>query len=339
MTLPVTQLDDWQQLLSHTIDDPAELLRLLELPAELLPPAQAAAGDFALRVPLPYLKRIRKGDPHDPLLRQVLPLGAERISVPGYITDPLAEMAANHHDGLIHKYKGRVLLILTGACAINCRYCFRRHFPYEDNRLGPEQWQQVLDYLRQHTGVNEVIFSGGDPLATSDKRLARMIRDLADIPHLSRIRVHSRLPVVIPQRVTDSLIGALTGTRLQAVMVLHVNHASEMDQAVDRAVAQLRHAGVTLLNQSVLLRGVNDSVEALQALSERLFAAGVLPYYLFVLDAVAGAAHFDVSDDEARTLMRALQAELPGFLLPRLAREIPGRPSKTLLALAGDSTA
>ncbi|UTW10327.1 EF-P beta-lysylation protein EpmB [Marinobacterium rhizophilum] len=339
MTLPVTQLDDWQQLLSHTIDDPAELLRLLELPAELLAPARAAAADFALRVPVPYLKRIRKGDPDDPLLRQVLPLGAERLSVPGYVSDPLAEMAANHQDGLIHKYKGRVLLILTGACAINCRYCFRRHFPYEDNRLGPEQWQQVLDYLRRHSEVNEVIFSGGDPLATSDKRLARMVRDLADIPHLSRVRVHSRLPVVIPQRVTDSLIEALTGTRLQSLMVLHVNHASEIDQDVDQAVLRLKRAGVTMLNQSVLLRGVNDSVSALQALSERLFAAGVLPYYLFVLDAVAGAAHFDVSDDEARSLMRALQAELPGFLLPRLAREIPGRPAKTLLALGGDSTA
>ncbi len=339
MTLPVTQLEDWQQLLSHTIDDPAELLRLLELPAELLSPARAAAGDFALRVPVPYLKRIRKGDPDDPLLRQVLPLDAELLSVPGYVSDPLAEMAANHRDGLIHKYKGRVLLILTGACAINCRYCFRRHFPYDDNRLGPEQWQQVLTYLRQQPQVNEVIFSGGDPLATSDRRLARMVRDLAEIPHLRRVRVHTRLPVVIPQRVTDSLVDALTGTRLQCVMVLHANHANEIDLDVDLAVLQLKRAGVTMLNQSVLLRGVNDSVSALQALSERLFAAGVLPYYLFVLDAVAGAAHFDVSDDEARALMRALQAELPGFLLPRLAREIPGRPAKTLLALGGDSTA
>jgi EF-P beta-lysylation protein EpmB len=339
MKLPVTLLDDWQQLLSHTIDDPAELLRLLELPDALLAEALAAAGDFALRLPKPYLNRIRKGDPDDPLLRQVLPLGAERLHVPGYVTDPLAEMAANHHDGLIHKYKGRVLLILTGACAINCRYCFRRHFPYDDNRLGPEQWQQVLEYLRQQPQVNEVIFSGGDPLATSDKRLARMIRDLADIPHLSRIRVHSRLPVVIPQRVTDSLIDALTGTRLRPVMVLHANHANEIDAEVDLAVNRLKRAGVTMLNQSVLLRGVNDSVDALQALSERLFAAGVLPYYLFVLDAVAGAAHFDVSDNEAKALMQALQAELPGFLLPRLAREIPGRPSKTLLAFGGDSTA
>lgn len=339
MNLPVTLLDDWQQLLSHTIDDPAELLRLLELPDALLAPALAAAGDFPLRVPRPYLNRIRKGDPDDPLLRQVLPLGAERLQVPGYVTDPLAELAANHQDGLIHKYKGRVLLILTGACAINCRYCFRRHFPYDDNRLGPEQWQQVLAYLHQQPQVNEVIFSGGDPLATSDKRLARMIRDLAEIPHLSRIRVHSRLPVVIPQRVTDSLVEALTGTRLQSVMVLHANHANEIDTEVDLAVNRLKRAGLTMLNQSVLLRGVNDSVEALQALSERLFAAGVLPYYLFVLDAVAGAAHFDVSDDEAKALMQALQAELPGFLLPRLAREIPGRPSKTLLALGGDSTA
>jgi EF-P beta-lysylation protein EpmB len=339
MNLPVTLLDDWQQLLSHTVDDPAELLRVLELPDDLLPAAIAAAGDFALRVPRPYLDRIRKGDPQDPLLRQVLPLGAERLTVPGYVTDPLAEAAANHQGGLIHKYRGRVLLILTGACAINCRYCFRRHFPYDDNRLGPEQWREVLDYLRRHTEVNEVIFSGGDPLATSDRRLARMVTDLAEIPHLSRIRVHSRLPVVIPQRITPALVEALTGTRLQSLMVLHANHAREIDDAVAQAVARLKTAGVTVLNQAVLLRGVNDSVEALRALSECLFAAGVLPYYLFVLDAVAGAAHFNVPDDEARALVTALQAELPGFLLPRLAREIPGRPSKTLLALDEDSTA
>ncbi len=337
--LPVTLIDDWQHLLSHTLDDPAELLRVLELPAHLLAPAIAAAGDFALRIPLPYLNRIRKGDPDDPLLRQVLPLGAERLSVPGYVTDPLAEASARHADGLIHKYKGRVLLILTGACAINCRYCFRRHFPYDDNRLGPEQWQQVLGYLRLHPEVNEVIFSGGDPLATSDKRLSRMIQDLAQIPHLTRVRVHSRLPVVIPQRITDALISALTGTRLQSLMVLHANHANECDGAVDAAVARLKRAGVTVLNQAVLLRGVNDTVAIQKDLSERLFAAGVLPYYLFVLDAVAGAAHFNVPDDEARALVLALQSELPGFLVPRLAREIPGRPAKTLLSLGGDSTA
>ncbi|MFC6670065.1 EF-P beta-lysylation protein EpmB [Marinobacterium aestuariivivens] len=338
MNLPVTQLDDWQQLLSHTLDDPAELLRQLALPDSLLAPAIAAAGDFPLRVPLPYLRRIRRGDPDDPLLRQILPLGAERVAVPGYVTDPLAEAAANHRDGLIHKYKGRVLLILTGACAINCRYCFRRHFPYDENRLGPDQWREVLDYLHRHPEVNEVIFSGGDPLATSDRRLARMIGDLAQIPHLARLRVHSRLPVVIPQRITDSLIEALTGSRLQSVMVLHSNHGNEIDAEVAGAVARLRQAGVTLLNQAVLLRGVNDSVAAQKNLSERLFSAGILPYYLFVLDAVAGAAHFDVSDDEARALVLELQSELPGFLVPRLAREIPGRPSKTLLILSGDST-
>ncbi|GGO78722.1 EF-P beta-lysylation protein EpmB [Marinobacterium nitratireducens] len=333
MNLPLTQLDDWQSLLSHTLDDPAELLRQLALPDELLAPALEAAGDFPLRIPIPYLRRIRKGDPEDPLLRQVLPLGAERIPVPGFVSDPLAEANANRRDGLIHKYKRRVLLILSGACAINCRYCFRRHFPYDDNRLGPEQWREVLGYLRAHPEVNEVIFSGGDPLATSDRRLARFIADLGEIPHLTRLRIHSRLPVVIPQRVTDSLVDTLTSSRLRPVMVLHVNHGNEIDDEVEQALERLRRAGVTLLNQAVLLRGVNDSVAAQQDLSERLFAAGVLPYYLFVLDAVAGAAHFDVPDDEARRLMLALQAELPGFLVPRLAREIPGRPAKTLLGL------
>ncbi|NVK42247.1 MAG: EF-P beta-lysylation protein EpmB [Oceanospirillaceae bacterium] len=333
LNLPLTQLDDWQSLLSHTLDDPAELLHRLALPETLLAAAREAAGDFPLRIPLPYLTRIRKGDPDDPLLRQVLPLGAERIAVPGYVTDPLAEADANHRDGLIHKYRRRVLLILTGACAINCRYCFRRHFPYDDNRLGPDQWRGVLDYLHAHPEVNEVIFSGGDPLATSDKRLARFIADLEQIPHLTRLRIHSRLPVVIPQRVTDSLIDTLTGSRLKPVLVLHVNHGNEIDGEVEHALGRLRRAGVTLLNQSVLLRGVNDNVAALRDLSERLFDAGVLPYYLFVLDAVAGAAHFDVPDDEARGLVLELQRELPGFLVPRLAREIPGRPAKTLLGL------
>jgi len=331
MNLLYPAATDWQTELRQCIDDPAELLRLLELPDTLLNGAQAAHQDFALRVPRPWLNRIHKGDPNDPLLRQILPLADERLQVPGFNTDPLAEAEANHASGLIHKYTDRVLLILSGACAINCRYCFRRHFPYTDNQLGPQQWQNVLEYLQRHTQVSEVIFSGGDPLATPDGRLQRMLNDLSEIPHLKRVRIHSRLPVVIPQRVTDTLTHALISTRLQPVVVLHVNHPQEIDADVKMACQHLRQAGITVLNQAVLLRDINDNKSVQKILSETLFSCGVLPYYLFVLDAVAGAAHFDVDDQAAQRLVGELQSELPGYLVPRLAREIPGRPSKTLL--------
>ncbi len=324
----------WQHLLSQAITDPAELIRALGLPAETIAGALQAHQDFSLRVPAPYLQRIRPGDLNDPLLRQVLPVSEETANVPGYVTDPLAEADSNPHDGLIHKYKGRVLVILTGACAINCRYCFRRHFPYEDNRLGPDQWQQVVDYIAADSSIKEVIFSGGDPLATNDKRLDKLITSLEAIPHVERLRIHSRLPVVIPQRITPELSQRLADSRLQTVMVLHINHANEIDNDVAAAAASLKQAGVTVLNQAVLLRGVNDSVDALEALSEHLFRAGILPYYLFTFDPVAGAAHFDIADAEAQQLMSELQSRLPGYLVPKLAREIPGRASKTLLPVS-----
>lgn len=331
MNLLYPKAPDWQTELRQCVENPAELLALLELPETLLDGARAADHAFALRVPRPWLSRIRKGDLQDPLLRQILPLDDELKQVPGFSTDPLAEADANHASGLIHKYTDRVLLILTGACAINCRYCFRRHFPYSDNSLGPQQWQAVLDYLHRHPQVSEIILSGGDPLATPDGRLQRMLNDLSDIKHLQRVRIHSRLPVVIPQRVTQTLLDALTSTRLQPVMVLHINHPQEIDPAVAEACQKLRQAGITLLNQAVLLRGINDSRAVQKTLSETLFSCGVLPYYLFVLDAVAGAAHFDVDDVQAQHLVGELQTVLPGYLVPRLAREIPGRPSKTLL--------
>ncbi|WP_415885864.1 EF-P beta-lysylation protein EpmB [Neptuniibacter sp. QD37_6] len=329
--IPVTEEADWQQLLSHTVDDPAELLKLLDLPASLLNGARQGSDLFSLKVPKPFLQRIEKGNPNDPLLRQILPLDAESADIPGYVTDPLAEMAANHSDGLIHKYHGRVLLILSGACAVNCRYCFRRHFPYQDNRLGSGQWQQVLEYLNANKSITEVIFSGGDPLATSDKRLCRMITDLEEIPHLKRLRIHTRLPIVIPQRVTSELTTLFANSRFDIAMVLHANHANELDQQVEQASADLRTANVTVLNQAVLLKGVNDSLAALTDLSEKLFHFGILPYYLFTLDPVKGAAHFDIPDEQAIALHQQLQATLPGYLVPKLAREIPGKGSKTLL--------
>ncbi len=321
----------WQAQLAGAIRDPAELCRRLGLDPAWRPGAEAGHGLFEVRVPEAFLARMRPGDPTDPLLRQVLPLGEELLPTPGYVADPLEEAAHTPARGLIHKYRGRVLLITSPACAVNCRYCFRRHFPYAENAPSRAQWESSLDHLRRDPTIVEAILSGGDPLAASDRQLAWLVERLAAIPHLRRLRIHTRLPVVIPDRIDAALLDWLGATRLQKVVVLHINHANEIDQAVVDACARLRAAGVTLLNQSVLLRGVNDSVDALAALSERLFEAGVLPYYLHVLDPVAGAAHFDVPDEEARELVAGLREVLPGFLMPRLVREIPGEGSKTPL--------
>ncbi|MDI5921613.1 EF-P beta-lysylation protein EpmB [Halomonas sp. LR5S13] len=321
----------WQTQLARAIRDPHELCRRLGLDEAFWPGAERGHALFEVRVPEAYLARIRPGDPSDPLLRQVLPLAEEALVAPGYVADPLEEAEHAPAPGLIHKYPGRVLLIASPACAVNCRYCFRRHFPYEENAPSRAQWETTLDHLRDDATLHEAILSGGDPLAASDRQLAWLVERLAAIPHLRRLRIHTRLPVVIPDRIDDVLLGWLGATRLQKVMVLHINHANEIDEAVIAACRRLSAAGVTLLNQSVLLRGVNDGIAPLAALSERLFEAGILPYYLHVLDPVAGAAHFDVADDEARELVAGLREVLPGFLMPRLVREIPGEASKTPL--------
>ncbi|QHD50322.1 MULTISPECIES: EF-P beta-lysylation protein EpmB [Halomonadaceae] len=321
----------WQRQLSQAVRDPAVLCQRLGLSQAWLAGAQAGHGLFEICVPDAYLARIVPNDPNDPLLRQILPTGDEAAAPPGYVTDPLEEADHRPVKGLIHKYANRVLLIASPACAINCRYCFRRHFPYHENSPSRAQWQEALDYLRADTTIHEAILSGGDPLAASDRQLAWLVKQLESIPHLKRLRIHTRLPVVIPDRVDESLLGWLGSTRLQKVVVLHINHANEIDQAVLDACTRLKQAGVTLLNQSVLLRGINDSVPTLAVLSERLFEAGVLPYYLHVLDPVQGAAHFDVPDSEAQALIQALLEHLPGFLMPRLVREVPGKMSKTPL--------
>nr|WP_298250818.1 EF-P beta-lysylation protein EpmB [uncultured Halomonas sp.] len=330
-TSPLVLPPAWQAQLAGAIRDPRELCRRLGLDERWLPGAEAGHALFEVRVPEAFLARMHRGDPDDPLLRQVLPLGEEARPTPGYVDDPLEEAAHTPAKGLIHKYHGRVLLITSPACAVNCRYCFRRHFPYAENSPSTAQWEASLDVLRDDPSITEAILSGGDPLATNDRRLAGMIQRLEDIPHLKRVRIHTRLPVVIPERIDANLLGWLEATRLQKVMVLHINHANEIDDAVIDACARLKRAGVTLLNQSVLLRGINDSIETLATLSERLLDAGVLPYYLHVLDPVTGAAHFDVPDAEARELVAGLREKLPGFLMPRLVREVPGENSKTPL--------
>ena len=294
----------------------------------MLAGALAAGREFALRVPEPYLLRMQPGNPNDPLLRQVLPLGEELQDQPGYVTDPLGEQHSNAQPGIIHKYHGRLLLVVTAGCAINCRYCFRRHFPYAENNLSTAEWEQALDYIRQDSSINEVIYSGGDPLAANDRRIAWLTRQIADIPHIKRLRVHTRLPVVIPQRVTDELIEALGATRLPVTMVLHCNHANEVDAQMLAATQKLKSANITLLNQAVLLRGVNNRLEDQIALSEVLGDNGVLPYYLHLLDHVRGASHFHCSDAEAKHLVGQLLTRLPGYLVPRLVREIAGEAGK-----------
>ena len=318
----------WQTEMAEAVRDPGELLTLLELDTRWLEPARRAAAAFPLRVPRPFLARMRKGDPKDPLLRQVLPLEEELRDVPGYGRDPVGDLPSRGARGLLHKYRGRVLLITTGACGVHCRYCFRRHFPYAEESARPDDWREALDYLRADTSVNEVILSGGDPFTLSDARLSALSRSLEEIPHLKRLRIHTRQPVVLPSRVDEPLLAWLGACRLQKVVVLHVNPARELDPEVAAACERLRGAGALLLNQSVLLRQVNDSAVVLAELSEALSAAQVLPYYLNLLDPVAGAAHFDVPEVEALRIVEELRTRLPGYLVPKLVREVPGAPSK-----------
>jgi len=324
---------NWRAELARAVDDPAELIQLLGLDAGLLPHARAAARSFPLRVPRGFVARMKRGDAADPLLRQVLPLGAELEQHPGFSTDPTGDLAVISAPGLLTKYQGRALLVTTGACAVHCRYCFRRHFPYADSNPRADGWRTALAAIAADPTIDEVILSGGDPLSLSDTRLSELAAALAALPQLKRLRIHTRQPVVLPERVDDALLAWLAPLRLQKVVVLHANHAQELDAGVAHACAKLRDAGATLLNQSVLLRGVNDSVAALAALSERLFTLGALPYYLHQLDRVQGAAHFEVGDREALALHAALTARLPGYLVPRLVREVAGAPAKQPLAV------
>ena len=328
-TLPTWQTTRWQDDLADLIRDPLELLQLLQIDPARAGRYDLAEQQFALRVPRAFAAKMRPGDIHDPLLRQVLPLGEELAAHSGYSADPLQEAASNPRAGLIHKYAGRVLLIVARQCAVNCRYCFRRHFPYAQNNPGRADWQAALEYIRADNSIHEVIYSGGDPLALGDAQLAWLSGQVADIPHVKRLRIHTRLPVVLPNRVDDDCLRWLSATGLQTVVVLHSNHANELDTEVAAAAGRLRAAGITVLNQAVLLRGVNDNLEALAALSEALFEHGILPYYLHLLDKVAGAAHFDVPRSEARALYRQLLGRLPGYLVPRLVEERPNAPSKT----------
>ena len=322
----------WQTALTGAFTRPADLLEFLQLPASLPALRLAEMRDFPLRVPRGFAERMRKGDPRDPLFLQVWPSPREGEATRDFVIDAVGDLARLKAGGIIHKYHGRALVIATGACAVNCRYCFRRHFPYGETRASRNHWRAMLAELAADDTIEEVILSGGDPLSLSDDKLAELAQGLDEIPHLKRLRLHTRQPIVLPERVNDDLLDWLTATRLKTVVVLHANHANELDTPVADAMARLRGAGIPLLNQAVLLAGVNDTLDVLKSLSERLFEVGVLPYYLHLLDRVQGAAHFEVDEAAGKALVRELAGHLPGYLVPRLVREIAGKPAKTWIA-------
>jgi len=350
-TVATWQSQTWQEQLINLVRDPQELCRLLELDyadfcehfeqhpnlrdrgstSQLLPGIQAALASFPLKVSHSFIERMEKGNLNDPLLLQVLPQAEEALAIDGYSVDPLAESAANRAPGIIQKYRGRVLFMVSSACAVHCRYCFRRHFPYAEHRQSRADWQAALDELSKDDSVREVIFSGGDPLSVSNKQLSWLTEQIAAMPHVHTLRIHTRLPIIIPDRIDQGCLEWLDQSRLKIVMVIHSNHPNELDDAVQNALVKIGQCNVTLLNQAVLLRNVNDRVEILADLSEKLFKAGVVPYYLHLQDKVQGTHHLDLSESTAVQLHQQLKARLPGKLVPKLAKEIPGEANKLVL--------
>lgn len=331
LTVVADRSTRWQDSLAAAIRDPEALLTRLQLPAELLNPARRASQLFPLMVTESFVSRMRVGDPNDPLLRQVLPLDCEFDQAVGYTTDALQEADAHKAPGVLQKYAGRVLLILTGACAINCRYCFRRHYPYGEEPRRLDDWQPAIAAIAADESIHEVILSGGDPLLLTDQRLGELIQRIEQIEHVKRLRIHSRLPIVLPNRVTDTFLNRLQQSRLTPIMVVHANHPAEIVNDCSDAIRRLVTAGITTLNQAVLLKGVNDQVEILTDLCERLVDLGAIPYYIHQLDRVIGTSHFEVPDSEAIDLVRSLRSRLPGYAVPRLSRETPGIPHKEVL--------
>ncbi|MBF6690842.1 EF-P beta-lysylation protein EpmB [Acinetobacter baumannii] len=326
------QEQNWQSQLSDLITDPLELLNLLELSTDqLLSGAILASEKFKLRVPRAFVGKMNAKDPLDPLLLQVLPHHLELEEHPEFVTDPLGEEAANQLPGVLHKYKSRFLLTLTGACALHCRYCFRRHFPYQENLPKNEDWLNIKNYIESNPDINEVILSGGDPLTLSNRKLALWLERLSSLKQVKILRIHSRVPIVIPNRIDEELISLLKNSRLRIILVVHSNHASELDDFTCSKLLQLSEHHITVLNQAVLLKGVNDSAQTLTDLSYRLFEARVMPYYLHVLDKVKGAQHFDLIPSEIDAIYQDVLASLPGYLVPKLVREIAGEKNKTPL--------
>ena len=323
---------NWQSQMSDLITSPEELLKELQLsPEYLLSGAILASQQFKLRVPRAFVGKMKLGDAHDPLLLQVLPHHLELEEHAGFVTDPLGEEQANQLPGVLHKYKTRFLLTLTGACAIHCRYCFRRHFPYQENLPKNEDWLNIKTYLESQLDINEVILSGGDPLTLSNRKLALWIERLESLKQIKILRIHSRVPIVIPERIDTELVSLLKNSRLRIILVIHSNHPAELDNLTCSKLAHLAKHNILVLNQAVLLKGVNDSAQTLVDLSYRLFEAQVLPYYLHVLDKVKGAHHFDLGAEKIDQIYKDVLASLPGYLVPKLVREVAGEKNKTPL--------
>ncbi len=314
----------WKTKLKQNINDPDILTEKLGISSDALKASKKASKYFPLRVPPDFVSRMNNDDPEDPLLRQIFPIEEEEIPAPGFNTDPLSEKTIQTVPGLLQKYHGRALLVTTGACAIHCRYCFRRHFPYASSNPSTGNWERAIDQLNQDTSIKELILSGGDPLTLSDARLMELTAKLSDIRHIERLRVHTRMPIVLPERVTEKMLEWLTETRLKPILIVHVNHANELSDRVAKAIQKIQKVNIPILNQSVLLKGVNDSANILIDLSERLFDLGILPYYLHMLDPVAGAAHFDVDEVRAKAIMEQVRSRLPGYLVPKLVKEQVG---------------
>ncbi|MDU8923577.1 EF-P beta-lysylation protein EpmB [Pasteurellaceae bacterium LIM206] len=321
--------ENWLEILANAISDPEKLLTTLDLPVAEFSRDIAARRLFPMRVPQPFVDKMQRGNRRDPLFLQVMSAREEFFPAEGFSKDPLQEQSPAAPN-VLHKYHNRLLLMVKGGCAVNCRYCFRRHFPYQQTKGDKENWRQAVDYIARNPQIEEVIFSGGDPLMAKDHELDWLIKQLENVPHLSRLRIHTRLPVVIPQRITDTLCRMLENTRLKTILVTHINHPNEIDALLENAMFKLKHAGVVLLNQSVMLKNVNDDAQTLKILSDKLFAAGILPYYLHLFDKVEGASHFYLPDAQALKIYRQLQSITSGYLVPKLAREIPHEPNKTL---------
>ncbi len=319
---------NWQQQLAEAFNNIEDLCCYLHISPNDLPVSVAAAEDFPLRVPLSFAACMQKGNPHDPLLRQVLPIKDELFAYPGFSNDPVGDLSSATQTGVLHKYHGRALFINTGSCAINCRYCFRRNFPYSDLQLGKQNENAGIQFIQENPDISEVILSGGDPLLLSDARLTKLFAQLSAIEHLKRIRIHTRLPIVLPARITGEFINTLAQNSKQIVIVVHCNHANELNPRVIAACKLLANKRITLFNQSVLLKGVNDNVAALCELSEQLFSHGIIPYYLHLLDKATGTGHFEVSETAAIALIKEIQVILPGYLVPKLVKEQAGAMSK-----------
>ena len=320
--------EGWQRALNNAFRDPVELLSAVKLTADRIPGGISISEGFPLRVPRGFVSRMKPGDPNDPLLLQVLSRQPEKSKLSGFVLDPVGDGPATASPGLLHKYKGRVLLITTGACPIHCRYCFRRHFPYSESRPDNGDWSRAMDYIAADPSINEVILSGGDPLSLSNERLEAISDELTRIPHIRRLRIHTRMPIILPERIDTGFKKWLSSLPWQTIVVTHCNHANEIDQQVSNTLMELKTTGATLLNQAVLLKDINDNMPALVNLCETLFKSGILPYYLHLLDRVEGAAHYEVKESIALDLMNEVQCHLPGYLVPKLVREVAGKPHK-----------